>query len=148
MMKKILFILILSLLSLTAFAQFNPRDLYKDYGTWNVQMCCGNKIATHAYVTKSLIVIDNSKSLITQTYKYRYQLYLVSESLHNNNLTNTWLYGAKVYINNVEVTKEQFPNGFNIYVLTEPTLVYWYETNFENLDFLIKWVNSSFDATK
>ena len=77
----------------------------------------------------------------------RYELYLESRSEYNGKKTSTWIYNARVFINGVEMTKEQFPDGFILSIDVEPTLVYWYETPpVEELALYISWGNAVYET--
>lgn len=161
-MKKIIFGLIFVLFSTTLNAQsVGSREIYENYGTWSIDVE-NNEVSISAFVTiqKNIESIDpyalklemhtkNKREIKEiEEYKtiYRYELYLKSNSTYNGDTTSTWIYGARVFINGVEVTKEKFPDGFMISIAPKPTLIYWYETKRdESVDFYVKWESAVYE---
>jgi len=152
-MKRILIILIGLLFAITINGQTNinrpeNKPIYKDYGTWTLDVE-GDKVGVRAYITKEPVYLATKKQYAQQyapkSPTYRYELYLESKSIFRGNTTNTWLYNSRVFINGVEVTREQFPTGFTVSVDISPTLVYWYEVASENLDMAITWENAIYE---
>jgi hypothetical protein len=134
-------------ISFSTFGQIDTtKRIYRDYGVWTVELPYYNRVAVGSYITRNEISTFEQKSISAITFfKYRYEFYFVSYSVFNNFMRNTWLYGARIYINGFEETSRQFPNGFNVYITTQPTLVYWYETDYDNINISMTWVNSSID---
>lgn len=161
-MKKITLGLLFILFSITLNAQsIDNKRIYEDYGTWSIDVE-NNKVSISAYVT----IQENTKGIDPYALKlemhsknkreiekieeyetfYRYELYLKSNSIYNGDTTNTWIYGARVFIDGVEVTKEKFPDGFMISIKSKPTLIYWYETKKdEDIDFYVKWESAVYE---
>ena len=146
-MKKIFLIILL----LFAFVYLNAQTYDKkvkvtDFGTWNKASSPTIKISISSYVTKqNILTNDNNnqkQNIVSEMPKYRYELILTSKSTYNGKLSKTWLYGAKVFINNLEITREQFPKGFTAIIETTPTIIYWYETSLDAIDIKISWQNS------
>ena len=129
--------------------EYGTKILYHDYGIWELKVDNGDKIAVHAYVTRQKIIRFKNEELIQKTVsniqRYRYELMLKSKSIYGGELTSTWLYETKVFINDVEVTKEQFPNGFTIAISKEPTLIYWYMSDTTVIKFKVTWANSTYE---
>ena len=113
---------------------YDIKEKIADLGTWNKSLSAVNKISISSYITK--------QKTVSNLPKYRYELILTSNSICNGELNKTWIYGAKVFINNCEVTREQFPNGFTAIIETNPTTVYWYESNVDGINIKITWQNS------
>lgn len=130
--------------------------LYQDFGTWSLDDGQGNTIAIQAYAT-----VENITKYPTNAYEkqslaaytiQRYELYLVSKSIFQNSKTNTWINGARVFIDfndgmgKTEMTIDQFPDGFILSITIEPTLVYWYEIEpVDGLGMYISWENAIYE---
>lgn len=54
-------------------------------------------------------------------------------------------YGTRIFINGIELTRSQYPQGFTASIDVYPTVVYWYEGDENNIEINIKWSNSTFD---
>lgn len=133
------------------------QKLHQDFGTWMIEDGQGNKVAIQAYATVELITQYPTNSYVKQSLEpyqiQRYELYLVSKSIYLGKSTNTWIYGSRVYIdfNNglgkIEMTAEQFPDGFILSINTEPTLVYWYEIEpVLGLGMYVSWDNAVYET--
>lgn len=143
-MKKLLFILLFIIIIFNSHSQeYGKKIIYNDFGTWSLDLDSNKKILIDAFVTRQDITsVENGemkKNTILILPKYRYELILISRSTINNIRTSTWLYGTRVFINGVEVTREQFPNGFTASIGVNSTLVYWYETISRDIEFKIIW---------
>lgn len=155
-------VVVLIFLSMAMFlnGQETEKMIYRDYGTWMVPHD-GNKVGFSAFSTVESItktVPKNIEQLNTFAQKksnqpefeknvvYKYELYLTSKSVYEGDSTGTWIYGTRVFINDVELSKKNYPNGFMVYVDTIPTLVYWYELP-KRLDyeFTIKWESAVYE---
>ena len=127
--------------------QYTSQTISPDYGTWKIQVN-NDEISIIAYsITKK---IKNNIIKYTQNYypkfqKYRHELYLVSKSVFNGDTTNTWIYGTKIFIDDIEVTKKQFPDGFIFSIKIEPTLIYWFETKNKLINFIVTWEKSMYE---
>ena len=134
--------------------EFN-KPIFYDFGTWTLDVDHGTKIGIHAFITRD-IRKEYPKNAYDQKsaepYEvHRYELYLESKSTHANREVNTWIYGARVFIevNGIrkEMTADQFPDGFILSVTTKPMMVYWYETvPVENLGIYINWENAVYES--
>lgn len=135
------------------------KMIYEDFGTWSLDVN-DDEISISAFVTVELSsepiqeyelelqMQQKKRKEVIETTKTvrRYELYLKSNSILNGDTTSTWIYGGRVFINNVEVTGEQFPNGFTLLIEKEPTLVYWYETiSLEKINFYVNWQNAVYE---
>lgn len=127
---------------------FNPNTelsdqgyIYRTLGTYNLQMTDGSLISVEAYIWKR----PNNSGIYGQ-FKYEYILTAVSKSVHNRQITKTWLYNTRVFLDNNELTYNQYPNGVTVYVNTSPTAIYnWYTSN-ENIGtFYFKWGSSAYE---
>jgi len=154
-------IIILGLLSMAFFLNgqnLTPtQKVHQDFGTWSIDDGQGNTVAIQAYTT-----VEEIKKYPTNSYEkqsmdayviQRYELYLVSKSVYKNNKTNTWINGARVYIDfndglgKREMTVEQFPQGFIMSITVEPMLVYWYEIEpVDGLGMYISWENAIYET--
>jgi|JFJP01.1.fsa_nt_gi hypothetical protein len=148
-MKKGIFLIFLLFISFIVGAQSQTYDksiTVNELGTFDRSFSQGNKIEISSYITRQEILTyvnyEQIKRTVTELPKYRYELILVSKSKYNGDSVKTWIYGARVFIDSVEVTFQQFPDGFTAIIETEPSAIYWYETSKETLDIKITWNNS------
>lgn len=140
MMKKIVFLIsFLLLIFLNLFSQNIDKNIYKDYGTWEIKNG-NNKIVISTYITIEKDIKKENNNI------FKYDLYLKSESIYNNNVTKTWLYGTKIYIDGIEVTSDQFLEGFTILIPTQSERIYSYTTNKKNINFSITWKKSIYES--
>lgn len=115
--------------------------IYRTLGTYTLQMQDGSLVSVEAYILRRA----NNSGIYTQ-YKYEYVLTAVSRSVHNGQLTKTWLYNTRVYLDKSELTLSQYPNGVTIYVNTSPTPIYNWYTSEENIgQFFFKWAASAYE---
>lgn len=118
----------------------------QDFGTFDRQLTPANKISISSYVNKQNILsytnLEQKQKTLKVLPKYRYELVLKSNSMFNGTLTKTWIYGARVFVDNQEVTREQFPDGFTAIIGTEPTVIYFYESSTDTINIKITWKNS------
>ena len=156
-------IVVLILLSMALFLNgqnlVGNQKVHQDFGTWTIDDGQGNTVGINGYCTIELIkyyptiVNKYEKQTLVPYQIQRYELYLVSKSVYRGNATNTWIYGARVFIDvgdgdgKGEMTAEQFPDGFILSINTEPTLVYWYEIEpIEGLGMYISWNNAIYET--
>jgi hypothetical protein len=142
-MKKLVFVMLL----LFGFVAINAQSYEKkvkaeDFGTWDKEISPANKISISSYVTKQKILSNETKQMVTDLPKYRYELVLQSNSIYNGSLTKTWIYGARVFIDSLEVTRNQSPDGFTAIIGTTPTVVYRYDTSIDTINIKITWKSS------
>jgi hypothetical protein len=156
-MKKFILMILFIISFISIYSQNGNVDgiIFKDFGEWSMNVN-NNKISVSAFITieqktkkltsneiklnKHFIKKRNYDTINNYKITYVYRLYLKSNSIYNGDKTNTWIYGGKVYINGIEVTKEKFPDGFLIAVKTTPTLIYKYKTtSIKKINFYIKW---------
>ena len=135
---------------------YEKKVEYNKIGSWNwdsiysksVNKNYSNNIIISSYVSKQRILSYDKDDIRARTVsnlpKYRYELILVSKSTRNNIPSKMQIYGARVFINGIEVTREQFPDGFTVVINTMPTPVYWYETSDEKIDIKISWESSNY----
>lgn len=140
MMKNLVFFILLLCLSFNLFAQGGER-IYKDFGIWELKDG-NNKIAISAYITVENAIKNKKNDGVN---KLLYNFYLLSQSIYNNDTTRTWLYGTKIFVDGVEITSTQFPEGFTIAVPTKPIKIYWYESEKKDINFSITWEKSIYD---
>jgi len=133
------------------------QKVHQDFGTWSIEDGQGNTVAIQAYATVEEITKYPTNSYEKQSMDayviQRYELYLVSKSVYLNSKTNTWINGARVYIDfndglgKREMTAEQFPSGFIMSITVEPMLVYWYEIEpVHGLGMFISWENAIYET--
>ena len=135
-------------LSLSVFGQtFGEKRLFKSFDKW-VIMSNGKELSMRAFITiQDILTIDNEeikKSTLKSLPKYRYEIYLVSTSQIAGKSYKICVYNTKIFIDGVEVTKRQFPEGFNFLINTKPTMIYWYESNNSSIDVKITWSDVCF----
>ena len=115
--------------------------VYRTLGTYTLQLADGSLVSVEAYIWKR-----NNNSGIYKQFKYEYVLTAVSRSVHNGQLTKTWLYNTRVFLDNNELTYNQYPNGVTIYVDLGATAIYNWYTSDENIGtFYFKWASSAYE---
>jgi hypothetical protein len=146
-MKKLffIFIVLLGFINLNAQSYDIKIKVVADE-TFNFEVSRNDKISITSYITRQNILTyanqEQMQKTVSDLPKYRYELVLLSESKYNNEITKTWIYNAKIFIDGIEVTREQFPDGFTALINVEPTIVYWYVSSRDILDMKITWKNS------
>ncbi len=147
-MKKFILTIILLLIFQLSSAQTYDKKIYINNGTWEQKITNTTIVTINSIIVKQKILThtnyEQKQKTVADLPKFRYEIYLTSTSKQNNKLTNIFIYNAQVFINDIEITREQFPNGFTAIVEIEPTLIYWYETSDENLNIKIIWKSISF----
>jgi len=148
-MKRLIFIIIILFSFLTVNAQtYDKKIVVDNLGEFTRQpsLVNNNKIIVSSYVTKEkILTYVNYKQIqktVSELPKFRYELVLVSNSVYNNKITKTWLYGARIFINDAEITHQQFPNGFTALIEIKPTIIYWFETSDTKINIKITWESS------
>ena len=132
---------------LTLNAQTYEKSMrVKDFGSWDKVVSPANKISISSYVTKQKIFVRGvgQNPVPTESPKYKYELILQSNSVYDGKLTKTWIYGAKVFIDSLEVTRDQSPDGFTAIINTEPTIVYRYDSSLDTINIKITWNGSQY----
>lgn len=121
---------------------YGKKTLFKSFDKWVVSSN-GSELSMKSFVTVQEIITHENIEVKRQTLpnlpKYRYEIYLFSTSAHHGNPSKICVYNTKVFIDDIEVTRRQFPDGFNFLVDTKPTLIYWFETDKELIDVKIRW---------
>jgi hypothetical protein len=152
-MKKLILMLLfwLACLMLLDAQSYDKSVKVQDFGTFDRQLSPVNKISISSYVNKKNILTyanyEQKQKTLVDLPKYRYELVLKSNSLFNGVLTKTWIYGARVFVGDREVTRDQFPNGFTAIIGTEPTVIYYYESSVDTVNIKITWKNSIYFRT-
>jgi len=150
-MKHIIVIILLSFLF-----QFNSNSQSLDkkktiinYAQWERSISDVNKINLVYYVLKSDILTyrdyDQKQKTVSELPKYRFELFLTSESINKDRRVKIKLTETRIYVDEEEVTYEQFPKGFSAVIETEPTLIYWYETSKDSINLQIKWKTANIE---
>ena len=148
MIKIFLGLFMFLYLGIFAFGQtYGEKRLFKNFDRWIIESN-GHELSMRAFITvQDILTIDNIE-IKTNTLlilpKYRYEIYLLSTSTYNGKDSKIHLQSTRIFIDGVEVTRRQFPNGFNFLLSYKPTLIYWYETNKELIDLKITWSNVHF----
>ena len=134
---KLLYVIIYFL----CFLNFQTPERYIDIGTWKNTIDANNSISVELlYVKKTN---DITKQHLAE--KYRYEIYGISKSKHNNKIVNTWLYNTNIFVDWINITKDQYLDGFTVVLKNTPTLIYYFETNKEHPEFKITWKKISID---
>ena len=151
-MRFILFLILATLFTCfsTEAQSYGKKKIYVDYGTWRHDISNETNVSISSYVTKQTILthrdFKQKQKTLSELPKYRYELILISKSTYYNKTVKTWISNARVFIDNVEVTNEQFPNGFTAVIDVTPTVIYWYETSMESIKVTIKWENCVYNS--
>jgi hypothetical protein len=143
--KPLFFMILMFSSFLTLNAQTYSKSVtVKDFGTWDKTVSPANKISISSYVTKQKILAGISQNTVTSSPKYRYELILQSNSVYDGKLTKTWIFGARVFIDGLEVTREQSPDGFVAIINTEPTIIFKYDSSLDTINIKITWKSSRY----
>lgn len=149
-MKKIFVSIVLFFFAFTSFVlgqEYGEKRFYKSFDEWVISSN-GSKLSMTSFITvQDILTLDNinvSTQPLEVLPQYRYEIYLRSTSKLNGKSSRICVYNTKIFINDVEVTRRQFPEGFTVLVDTRPTLIYWYETHEELIDIRIKWSDVCF----
>ncbi|MFW5847599.1 MAG: hypothetical protein ACOCVF_01590 [bacterium] len=125
-----------------------PIEVYADFGEYFYPT---NDEDTYTkfkiFVLRSDISKNNDykQSLMSvYNYKYRYELHIQSQSKLEGQLVDTYIHNIRIFINEFEISKEQFPEGFWVIVTPKGRAVYLYEGNDEILKFGLKWNGAIF----
>jgi len=147
-MKKIIIIILLFFGFIGVGAQSTEKSMkVEDFGTWDKTISRVDKISISSYVTKKVIVYPDQNKMIDMP-KYRYELVLKSNSIYSGHLTKTWIFNAKVYINDKEASISQSPDGFTAIINTEPTIIYRYDSSLDTVNIKITWESSKYFQNK
>lgn len=119
----------------------NDPNVYQNLGVFRYNFTEDTYLEIEAYVTKQINYNRNYAN-----YEYLYNLVMVSNSNNMGQLTSTWLYNTRVYINGDEVSAYNSPNGFTALIRTTPTVVYHWYTNQFNISYGVNWENSTIDT--
>lgn len=115
--------------------------IYRDLGIYKYAFSDNSYIKVHAYIIKRL-----NGSGYYSNFRYEYVLMAVSASNNGRGITETWLYNNRIYMDNVEISTHQFPNGMTTYISTTPTAIYsWYSNEDEIGIFKMKWESSVYE---
>jgi len=145
-MKKWWLVILFLLASTALCAQSANKSM--DLGTWDKEISPANKISISSYVTKRKISTFVDENAMVNSSKYRYELVLQSNSIYEGILAKTWIYGAKVFIDSLEVTRDQSPDGFIAIINVEPTIVYRYDSSLDTINIKITWKSSRYYRDK
>ena len=152
MKKLVLVILLLFGFTLAMSAQsYSKKMTVKDFGKFDREVTSDDKISISSYITKQEILLNSNieqKQSVVELPKYRYELILRSNSIYNGKATKTWIYGARVFIDTLEVTREQSPNGFTAIINIEPTTIFRYDSSLDTINIKITWESSMYYRDK
>jgi hypothetical protein len=143
-MKKLVIIILLFFGFVGISAQSANKSMKEDLGTWDKAISPVNKISISSYVTKQKIVIDVAQKKNDTQPIYHYELILKSNSIYNDQLTKTWIFGTKVFVDNKEATISQSPDGFTAIINTEPTVIFRYDSSLDTINIKITWQSSKY----
>jgi hypothetical protein len=142
-MKKILIIILLLFGFVVLSAQSHSKSKVEDLGTWDKEISEMNKISISSYITKQENQISTNQNIVQKQIND-----LPSNSMYNGQLTKTWLSGARIFIDTLEVSREQSPYGFAAIINTTPTVVYRYDSNLDTINIKITWQSSLYYRNK
>jgi len=142
--RPLFFVILMFTSFLTLNAQsYSKKEMVKDFGKFDHEVTSNDKISISSYITKQIISANSvEQKQILELPKYRYELVLKSNSIYNGDTTKTWIYGARVFIDTLEVTREQSPDGFTAIINTEPTTVFRYDSSLDTINIKITWKSS------
>lgn len=146
-MKKLIFIIILFFGFIVVSAQSANKSMVEDLGTWDKTVSRADKISISSYVTKKIIVYPDQNKMIDMP-KYHYELVLRSNSVYNGQVTKTWIFGTKVFVDGKEATISQSPDGFTAIINTQPTVIFRYDSSFDTVNIKITWESSKYFQNK
>jgi len=165
-MKKLILFFITLFLVVGLYAQNSAysENILKDYGTFKLETDEGNIISVGAFTTVELVNpthhdgndelnvtlklkkgAGNSKQQELLVPEYHIDIYLVSKSVFEGEGTSTWLDGVRIFIDSVDIRKDQFPDGFLVSVKTVPTLIHSFHTNNKSVDIEITWETALYE---
>jgi hypothetical protein len=152
-MKKWVFVILLlfGLTSVMSAQSYSKKEINKDFGKFDREISSNDKISISSYITKQEILPSpnfQQKQAVLDMPKYRYELVLQSNSIYNGNLTKTWIYGARVFIDSLEVTRGQSPDGFTAIINIEPTTIFRYDSSLDTINIKITWKSSIYYRDK
>ena len=122
------------------------NEIYRHFGTANFPANYNTATTIEAYITKTPVTPQTQKGLVT--YEYLYEIIVISRSTVNGYHTNTNLYGVRVFYNGRETSGKTFPNGFNVLVLQEPTIIYWLEIDDEFPEIKFNWKEAMYQTLR
>lgn len=141
-MKRYLLSILLPIIFLVlgGFKSTDPSYIYRDLGEYVYNMPNGDRIGVKAYILKT------RNTHINSPYKYIFTLVAQSTSLSRGRLTDTWLYNTRIYLNDMEVSYNQFPEGFTMFLSSSShTNVYYWFTNDEHIGkYYLTWGSSAY----
>lgn len=116
-------------------------QLYRDLGSYTFNYADSTYIQIYAYIWKR----PNTSGYYPK-YGNEFILIAVSESNNGVRTTETWLYNNKVFLNDKEISKNQYPFGMTTYVNTSPTSIYTWFTNDNDIgEFTMEWNSSVYE---
>jgi hypothetical protein len=140
-----------SVLTLNA-QSYSIKKTVKDFGKFDREVSSNDKISISSYITKQKILptpnFEQKENSVVELPKYRYELVLRSNSIYNGDTTKTWIYGAKVFIDTLEVTQKQSPDGFTAIINIEPTTIFRYDSSLDTINIKITWKSSMYYRDK
>lgn len=126
--------------------------MVKDFGNFNHNVTLNDKIGISSYITKQKIMptpnFEQKENSVVELPKYRYELVLQSNSIYAGDTTKTWIYGARVFIDTLEVTREQSPDGFTAIINIKPTTIFRYDSSLDTINIKITWKSSMYYRDK
>jgi len=145
-LKFISFTIIFMLVHLTGNCLNNEKKIYYVLDDWVKELNEDSKILIKSFVTIEKInnELESKTNEIKNLPKYRYEIFMFSQSKLNGNLNKLWIINGKIIINDEIITKRQFPNGFTFIINTKPTLIYWHESDYDDINIQVVWEKIKF----
>jgi hypothetical protein len=163
-MKKLMlfFITLFLCAGLSAQNGAYEKTIHEDFGTFRMETDDGNVISVGAFTTIEIvdptahnddevldvIIVEDAKGNRKRVYpetEYHVNVYIVSKSVFEGEVTSTWLDGVKLFIDGKDIRGDQFPDGFLVSVKTEPTLIHSHHTTNKNIDIEIIWESAIYE---
>jgi len=165
-MKRLIlfFITLFLVVGLHAQNSAYSETIHEDYGTFKMETDEGNIISVAAFTTIELVDPashkDGEELNVTLKLKksggnsvakelplpeYHIDIYLVSKSVFEGEGTSTWLDGVKIFIDGVDIRKDQFPDGFLVSVKTVPTQIHGFHTTNKDVNIEIIWETALYE---
>lgn len=114
---------------------FGQVEKYQDFGlTLYGNINSNTHIKFDSYVVKEYIN--------EPIYEYRYTFIIVNNSLSQAYPRNIYITGINIYVNNKNVSSEQYPKGFWAIAPSNTEFAFfYYKTNDKILNFSFSWTN-------
>ena len=122
----------------TSYSAAEFGEVFRDLGTARKAISDTQILEVNAKIYRKRVGITSQKSF--RNFKsddvYGFSIVCTSRSTYQNQLTSTWVFGLWVRVNDVPITQPLYPDGKDVLIYTEPTVVHYLET--DEFDPLIK----------